>query len=416
MKRIIIIVFIISALLLKISAKSRDDHARDIKQFIELQMLQEAEAAAFAAINEYPDDLIFYTLSSWVFREEKKFGDAQIIMEMAVKKFGMREELKSEIISNENNLSWHLISENKFDEALAHAEKSFGMDSSNEWSILVYGNTLFRTKNAKKAVELLEEGYAKYPANQHIKSSLAFACSEYGKDLFNNKNLEEYHNLLKRAHELAGETDFIINSYAVCLIRVRDYENAIILLKNGMVKFPEYKFFKPNLIWAYSEYADFCKNEKRLKEYYRYKKEAYDLDPESEKLINDYAVSLFHSEDYDNAFILLREKIAVNSGSGLLKETLAHSYSMYADKMKARNNTEEFYKYKKAAFDAAPDKEWAINEYALSLIYKKEYAEAINMLAGAIKKYPDYKLLKENLDKAAADYENYLKETGQKQQ
>jgi len=409
MKRILITAFIILIFIPDFSAKTQDDHARDIKQFIELQMLQEAEAAAFAAINEYPEELIFYTLSSWVFREEKKFKDAEIITDMAVKKFGMKEELKSEIIRNENSLTWHLISENKFDEALTHAEKSYNLDNSNEWSILAYGNALFRAKNSEKAIQLLEEGFAKYPANKHLRSSLAFACSEYGIIQFENKDFLEYQRLLKKAYEISNETDFIINSYAICLIRIKDYENAIILLKNGIAMFPEYKFFKSNLIWAYSEYAEYCKNEKRLKEYYRYKKEAYDLDPASEKLINDYAVSLISSQDYENTVKILNEKIAAYPDYRTLKETLALAYSEYADKMKEQNNTEEFYKYKETAFNAAPYKEWIINEYALSLIFKKDYINAINILSEALKKYPNYKLLKENLDKAAADYENFLK-------
>ncbi|MBN2547063.1 MAG: hypothetical protein JXB50_14775 [Spirochaetes bacterium] len=409
MKRLFIIVFILTIMLQNNSAKSQDDHVRDIKQFIELQLLQEAEASAFEAINEYPEDLIFYTLASWVFREEKKFKDAEIITDMAVKKFGMNDELKNEIISNENSFTWHLISINKFDEALIHAEKSFDLDKNNQWSILAYGNALFRTKNGQKAVLVLEEGYAKYPVNLHIKSSLAFAYCEYGTALYNDKNYEEYQITLKKAYELLPDTDFIINCYAICLIRVKDYENAIMLLKDGITKFPEYKFFRSNLIWAYSEYADNLKNEKRLKEYYRYKKEAYDLDPDNERLINDYALSLIISQDYENAFRILNEKIKLFPDYLTLKDTLSSAYSEYADKMKVQNNQEEYIKYKKTAYDTAPDKEWIINEYALSLIYKKDYINAINLLSEALKKYPDYKLIKENLDKLTVEYENSLK-------
>ncbi len=116
----------------------------------------------------------------------------------------------------------------------------------------LYGMVLINTKQYKKAVEILTEGFEIYPENAIITQNLASAHYQTGQFLKAGQNFEKAYILSERKnHDLASTA-------AYCYIRVERYNSAINILKALT------SLAKPKAVWFQMlGQAYFSKGEKK---------------------------------------------------------------------------------------------------------------------------------------------------------
>ncbi len=141
-----------------------------------------------------------------------------------------------------------------------------------------HSNLIFMYCHDKRFSDAVRHGafsVKKFPGNKYVLDGYRWGLVGLGWEEFNGKNFAKAADIFKSANEKFADDKEILNGYGCALREMKKYDEAVIILEKGYVKYPEDKYLKENLSWSYYHLSglagkdeDFEKREIYLKKFF----------------------------------------------------------------------------------------------------------------------------------------------------
>lgn len=155
-----------------------------------------------------------------------------------------------------SDLGWAAHAAGQDEEAAVLMSKALELAPDKDWVINGYGASLVWIKKPAKGLAVFEAGRVRFPAYKHFAPNIAWALVELSEEAYAAERMDDYLDLAEKAwRTTADPADFVINAYALALVRTGHPAQAIPLFEQGQKRFPGYTWFAGNLVWALQEKA-----------------------------------------------------------------------------------------------------------------------------------------------------------------
>ncbi len=199
------------------------------------------------AVNKYPEEIPFHNILNYILRSQKKYPEAFKQMDPVYNKYPDNKDVIENYKWSLHFLGWDKDKQGKKQEALKLFEKSYGLINDEQWGINSWGYILKEVGRLDESIQILQNGMKLFPENKSIKLNMISALL-----LRANKNRDK--NLLAKANEdyqralkIDPKDQWTILNYGIFKRVKGDFITSVQLLEEGLSRYPENKYFKPNL-------------------------------------------------------------------------------------------------------------------------------------------------------------------------
>ncbi len=197
--------------------------------------------------------------------------------------------------------------------------RAIQLDSTGHVGYLNYAFAAFQLEEYESAITYLDKGITYNPDNGQLilnRGVLYFQLDEF------QKSLKDYRKTLELGYGDRGET---LNRIGVAFYGLEQYDSAALYFRQGVDLSPDNLQRQKNLGDTYYQLGTY---EKAIITY----RKAQELTDEPDAtLLNDLAMSYYHSEDYQTALAVLNELIETNNENASYYDNRAYTYTAVMD-------------------------------------------------------------------------------------
>lgn len=292
----------------------------------------------YEAIKKFPDELGFHLYFNYFLRETKRYEAALLQIEEIYKMFPDDKDVQNHLNWSLQNLAWFLDSENKKTEGLKLFERAYKLNPDDEGNYSGYGYFLKENSLYDKANEVLKSGMTKFPDSKNIRDTYIYSLIKQGWEEYSINNFDKARDLFFTAFGIDRNNEETILAYGSVLKEKKEYQKAIELLEYGYAKYKGNKWYKPNLISAYINYADALVKENKLDFAEIYFKKAENLDPLDEWFLLNYGLFLRQKKEYAESLKALETGADLYPNNIYFKDNIKYLYYNYAEYYRSKKD------------------------------------------------------------------------------
>jgi len=292
----------------------------------------------YEAIKKFPEELGYHLYLNYFLRETKRLETALLQIEEVYKKYPDDKDVQNHLNWSLQNLAWFFDSQNKKSEGLKLFERAYILNPEDEGVYSGYGYFLKENSLYDKANEILKLGMIKYPDSKNIKDTYIYSLIKQGWEEYSINNFDKASDLFFTAYGVDKENEETILAYGSILKEKKEYAKALELLEYGYDKFPNNKWYKPNLISAYINYADALVKENKLDIAGIYFQKAEKLDRLDEWFLLNYGLFLRQKNEYAGSLKALETGAKLYPNNIYFKDNIKYLYYDYAEYFRSKKD------------------------------------------------------------------------------
>ncbi|MBI3395204.1 MAG: peptidoglycan DD-metalloendopeptidase family protein [Spirochaetia bacterium] len=201
-----------------------------------------------------------------------------------------------------------LTEAHEYEKALQAHLRARDRGYKDDWNEVRIAMSYLRLNQFDACIRILEAGAKNRPEYAPYKGNLPFSYVSRGRDYNTKKRWDLAQEDFKRAYAIAPE-GYVLLELAMSYEKLGNRNEAIRLLADGLIRIPDYEWFRPNLATLLGWRGSDLMKEKKLDAALKDLMWARELAPDADWISFSYAICIRELSRYEEAIQLLKDGI-----------------------------------------------------------------------------------------------------------